>query len=234
MAPIPRLLLLYDRLTVIRPKYGYYPEASKSILIVEPKGVARALELTKSLSFKVATGSRYLRGFIGEKGGQTEWIRSKVEKWTEGASQIATLAATHPQQAHIAFTESFQMVWLYLQRVTDEDAEIYVEFENTIKNELLPKLFREDLVDDMRRSLISNPIRHGGAATNKPVDAAPINLRTSEVCTLRISSALMKRSEFNRLYHQKVMTAGQKAAAEAKDAAVILRFETIIAQKPPR
>ena len=51
---------------------------------------------------------------------------------------------------------------------------------------------------------------------------------------MRISSALMKRSEFNQMDHQKVMTAGQKAAAEAKDAAVILWFETILAQKPPR
>ena len=37
LAPIPQLLLFYDRLTVIGPKYGYYPKASKSVLIVEPK-----------------------------------------------------------------------------------------------------------------------------------------------------------------------------------------------------
>ena len=99
------------------------------------------------------------------------------------------------------------MEWLYLQRVFDEDAEIYVELENAIKNELLPKLFGEDLIDDMRRSLTSNPIRHGGAAINNPVEAAPINLWTSEVCTSCISSALMKRSKFNRLDHRKVMAA---------------------------
>ena len=75
-------------------------------MYVEPKGVTIATELTESLSFKVTTGSRYLGGFIGEKGAQTEWIRGKVEKWVKGASQIATLAATHPQQAHIAFTKS--------------------------------------------------------------------------------------------------------------------------------
>ena len=40
------------------------------------------------------------------------------------------------------------MEWLYLQRVTDEDAEVYIELENSIKNKFLPKLFREDLVDD--------------------------------------------------------------------------------------
>ena len=71
-----------------------------------------------------------------------EWIWDKVEKWAEGASQLSTLAATHPQQAYIAFMKSFQMEWLYLQRVTDEDAEIYGELEKVIKNELLPKTLR--------------------------------------------------------------------------------------------
>ena len=33
-----------------------------------------------------------------------------------------------------------------------------------------------DLVDDMRRSLILNPIGHVDAAINSPVDVAPINL----------------------------------------------------------
>ena len=96
MAPISRRLLLYDRLTVIRPKYDYFLKASKSILIVEPKGVERAMALTKSLSFKVTTGLRYLGGFIDEKGAQTEWIQSKVEKWVEGATQIELIATTHP------------------------------------------------------------------------------------------------------------------------------------------
>ena len=68
------------------------------------------------------------------------------------------------------------MEWLYLGRVLDEDVEVHIELKNVIKNELLPKLFGEDLVDDMHHILISNPIRHRGAAINNPIDLAPINL----------------------------------------------------------
>ena len=95
MAPIPRLFLLYNHLRAIGSKYRYYPDASKSILIVEHKGVARATKLIESFSFKVTTGLGYLGIFISERGAQIEWTRSQVENWEEGATQIATLTATH-------------------------------------------------------------------------------------------------------------------------------------------
>ena len=100
------------------------------------------------------------------------------------------------------------MKWLYLQRVADKDTEVYVEFENTIKNELLQKNCREDLVDDIRHILVLNPINHGGATINNSIDLTQINLQTSEVCISHISSVLMKCSEFNQLDHQKMIAAG--------------------------
>ena len=114
--------------------------------------------------------------FIRKKGAQNEWIKSKVKKWAEDASQLAFLAATHPQQAHVVFTKLFQMEWLYFQRVTDKDADIYVELKEVIKSDLFPKVFGEYFVDDMGRSLILNSIRHGGAAINNPISVAPVNL----------------------------------------------------------
>ena len=73
------------------------------------QGGEQGKELTVSHSFNVTTNLRYLGEFISEKGTQMEWIKDKVEKWTKGASQLALLAATHPQQAHVFFTKSFQM-----------------------------------------------------------------------------------------------------------------------------
>ena len=109
MAPIPSLLQFFDHLTVLGPKYGYFLEKSKLILIVESKEMVRAKELSGSYSFDVTTGTRYLGSFIGEKGAQTEWIKGKVEKWAKGLSQFTSLAATHLQQTHVTFTKSFQM-----------------------------------------------------------------------------------------------------------------------------
>ena len=38
----------------------------------------------------------YLGSFIGKKTGQILWILEKVAKWTEGASQLATITVNRP------------------------------------------------------------------------------------------------------------------------------------------
>ena len=68
----------------------------------------------------MTTKSQYLGGYIVKPSNQLAWIQVKVQKWADGATEIAKLAVTHPQQAYVAFTKSFQMEWLYLQRVTEK------------------------------------------------------------------------------------------------------------------
>ena len=74
---------------VLGLQYGYSTEQSKSILIVKPAGVEQTKELVELDYFNVTSGLRYLGGITGEKGAQTEWIKTKIEKWAEGASDIA-------------------------------------------------------------------------------------------------------------------------------------------------
>jgi hypothetical protein len=56
----------FVRLKEIRPNFGYYPESSKSILIVPQHNYDAALDYFSDLTFTVTTGLRYLGGFIGE------------------------------------------------------------------------------------------------------------------------------------------------------------------------
>ena len=48
------------------PARGYYPEMTKSILVVAPGNVARAEEHLRGLGIRVVTGHRYLGGFIDD------------------------------------------------------------------------------------------------------------------------------------------------------------------------
>ena len=47
------------------PPRGYFPEPSKSILVVAPQNVARAEWFFRGMGLKVVMDSRYLGGFIG-------------------------------------------------------------------------------------------------------------------------------------------------------------------------
>ena len=52
------------------PSHGYYPEPTKSILVVTMGNVARAEEHFSGLVIRVVTGHRYLGGFIGDTGAE--------------------------------------------------------------------------------------------------------------------------------------------------------------------
>jgi hypothetical protein len=71
----------FEKLQEKGPRQGYFPEPSKSILIVQEHNKEAAEEYFKDFGFFVITGSRYHGGFIGEAPNQLSWIQEKTEDW---------------------------------------------------------------------------------------------------------------------------------------------------------
>ena len=46
---------------------GYFPEPTKIILVMAPRNVPRAEKFFRGMGVKIVTGSRYLRGFVGDR-----------------------------------------------------------------------------------------------------------------------------------------------------------------------
>ena len=82
-----------------RPARGYYPEPTKSILVVAPGNVARAEEQFWGMGVRVVTGHRYLRGYIGDKEEEGRWLTVKIKGWTESVDILAEVSRKHPQSA---------------------------------------------------------------------------------------------------------------------------------------
>ena len=61
------------------PARGYYPEPTKSILVVAPGNVARAEEHFRGLGIRVVTGHRYLGGYILDREAEESWLKEKIK-----------------------------------------------------------------------------------------------------------------------------------------------------------
>ena len=66
----------FERRQQLGPNYGYFPESSKSILVVVPHNVEHKVEFA-GLNFQVETGSRYHGNFIGETMEETAGSQTK-------------------------------------------------------------------------------------------------------------------------------------------------------------
>jgi hypothetical protein len=92
---------LFKKLQEIGPHYGYFPEPSKSILIVPKHNLKAATAAFTDLEFKVTTGSHHLGGFIGEKDARGDtWNKEKVENLIDGVKELASVAVKYPQSTY--------------------------------------------------------------------------------------------------------------------------------------
>ena len=68
----------FERLLQLGPNDGYFPESSKTILVVAPHNVEQEFA---GLNFQAETSSYYLGSFIGEATERDSWIANKVDDW---------------------------------------------------------------------------------------------------------------------------------------------------------
>ena len=71
------------------PPRGYFPDTTKSNLILTPRNVARAEKFFRGMGMQIVTGSRYLGGFIGDAAAEKSWLAGKVEGWAESVGALA-------------------------------------------------------------------------------------------------------------------------------------------------
>ena len=70
----------WKKLCILGPKFGYYPEASKSWLIVKEKAKQRAFTVFKDTAIKITTeGQRHLGAVIGSSKYKREYVQNKID-----------------------------------------------------------------------------------------------------------------------------------------------------------
>ena len=115
----------FVNLQALGPAYGYFPESSKSILIVKPGLLSAAQALFEHLQVDVRLSSRFLGGCIGDEGEVKAYVEEKVASWTASVARLSAATKSYPHAAYCALTHSFTSEWTYLQRVVSGCDEEY-------------------------------------------------------------------------------------------------------------
>jgi hypothetical protein len=200
------------------PARGYFPEPSKSILIVSEHNRKAAEIEFKDLGFTVVSGWRYLGGFLGEETEQKLWVEKKTKKWTAAVRELAKVAKRYPQAAYAGLHKSLQQEWQFIQRVTSGLSDEFIDVQKALQEDFIPALFGNPQVDDIPGQLACLPIKKAGLAIPDPTVTAVASHTASEVICGHIIAAIRGKAKFRSTDHSSTMSAG-KAAYRARNAA---------------
>lgn len=183
------------------PKYGYYPEPSKSYLVVDKKYVAQAHEIFDEYKIKIVEGKRFLGGFVGTGTEKNEFLTKKRLDWENAIDALAEVAATQPQAALSAFVKSLQCEWNYVQRVVENPEDHFAPLEAKIKDKFVPALLNIPTVSDDERNLFSLPARLGGLGLFNPTEDNDLKFKASKNATSYLRNVWLNGREFDGFEH---------------------------------
>ena len=123
----------WSQLTSIGPKYGYFPKASKSYLIVKEDQLPSAITLFDNSNVNITVeGKRLLGAIVGSDSYKREYVDNLVKDWNSQLCMLSTVAESQPQTAYSAFVRGFKNKLNYFMRTIPDINNLLIPIENTI------------------------------------------------------------------------------------------------------
>ena len=184
----------WDNLLEIGPKYGYFPNSSKTYLVVKPHLFIEANNLFSGTNVIITpSGHSYLGAAIGTKIFREQFTRDKVNKWRKELLELCNIAKYEPQVCYSAFVYGLSKRWLYLMRTMDNISELFRPLEEIIKDNLIPTLFNSTNCSELDRAMYSLPAKYGGLSLLNPVEICNIEHSNSKSATRSIVDSILKQ-----------------------------------------
>ena len=175
------------------PKYGYYANAKKTILVVKSEKEAKARELFDNTGIIIETeGTRHLGAALGKRSFLEQYVTQKVQKWEKEIETLSTFAVTEPQAAYAAFVFGIKGKWNFLQRTVPHIGHLFQPLENSLSNKFLANLTGHQL-SPLEREVMSLPSRNGGLGIYNPTITSENNFEDSKTITKHIADLILKQ-----------------------------------------
>ena len=164
----------------IGPRYGYYPEPTKSYLIVKNGDIRGAKEHFTGTKVQItSTGQRHLGAVIGSKEFREWYCNQKISDWIKEISLLSDVALTEPQAAYACYVSAYQHKFTYFLRTIPGIEDNLAPLEEVVRHRLMPAILGGHLVNDDERALLSLPPRLGGLGIKNVQESAPTDYLNS-------------------------------------------------------
>ena len=126
-------------MTEIGQDYGYYPNASKTWLVVKEGNLEEATAIFEGTDVTITVeGRRHVGAAIGSTTFIQNYIKQKASTWIRDVEYQSSIAASEPHPAYAAFTHGQINKWTYLSRTIPDIEEFLKPLEDTIRQQFLP------------------------------------------------------------------------------------------------
>ena len=160
----------WDKLRILGPDFGYFPNALKSIVLTKPSHLEEAVKIFADSEVTITSdGTKYLGTPIGSETFMKASIEKKVAEWITEVEQLATIAKSEPQSAYAAFTHSTISEWSFYLRTVPVSVDQLSPLEDTIRLTFIPAFSGHYAISDKERDLLSLPTRLGGLGITDPI-----------------------------------------------------------------
>ena len=185
----------WQHLSSVGPDYGYFTNATKTVLIVKPEHLSSALTMFANTNIKItAHGQRHLGAALGSREFAEEYVTTKVESWTADVSALAEIVTSRPHAAYCAFTHGLIGHWVYLMRTVPGISSFIQPLEDAIRLRLLPSLSGSPAGSNTERILFSLPCRFGGLGVVNPTSICDSQFAASQQITVPLKELIIKQS----------------------------------------
>ena len=125
----------WGKLTVLCPKYGYFPKGSKSYLIVKEHKLGEARNVFNDSNVYITIeGKRHLGAVIGSNEYRKEYLKDLVNDWKNQLVLLSSIADSQPQAAYSAFVSDFKSKLSCFTRTVPGISQFLYSLEETVRN----------------------------------------------------------------------------------------------------
>ena len=144
------------------PHFGYHVNVAKTWLVVKEECLASAQRVFGDSGIQITSAGRpYLGAALGSSHYIRDYTQDRITNWTQGLSQLSSIAANQPHAAYAVFVHGFTSKWNYFLCTNPNIHNLLSPLESTIRQHFLPTLVPHP-PSDLERELLSLPTSLGG------------------------------------------------------------------------